>query len=401
MNSIITSFNYTLEMTLLIGSEKYPIRSSYVKSIIINSDYDKNTMPIIYVGLSINPELYNKFVLNSSRAFVSFRLFKFNSGSGVGLEKAYIDDKFIYAMTDNPNYNESMMEKSNSVEDGTGDTFMEGHIALMNLKSINDNKKTFNTIIKNSNLASIIHNFTNHMTMCIEPFDKNPDISQLIIPPITSLKNLLSYINDNYCFYKSGYRYFRDFDTTYLLSNSGKSTTNINNTYNTVILSIRDPQEQIGNSNSIELNREAKAYIININASSTSINIDKLTDKTVNSIIGVDFEGNTEQIVLNIPSNSESTEKVMLERTQKDNLDYIYNIKNNIESSSIVLTASKTEIDSTILSPNKEYFVRNYDRNSDYDGRYILSFKKEALMQQNDTFIGNVIFGLRKINEGS
>ena len=87
----------------------------------------------------------------------------------------------------------------------------------------------------------------------------------------------------------------------------------------------------------------------------------------------------------------------MLRRIYGDNPDEVYSIKKGIENSSVVLNISKTEIDASLLTPNKEYQVKNFTSYSEYDGRYILSYKKEILIRQEDSFIGNVMFGLRKV----
>lgn len=399
MNRLITSYNYKIEMSLVVNNNEYDVNPGDISSVTINSEYDKNTMPIIYIGLSLDLWLYDEFVKHSSDGFVVFKIYKFDAKSTSYLETSYIEDKFMYVMTDNPNYNQSLQKQSTETYESTA-TYMEGYISLISLQSINDNKRLFNTIFKNTDLLSIIHHVTNHMKMCIEPFDDNPKISQFIIPPITSLTNLLQYINNYYCFYSTKYRYFRDFNMTYLLSSKGISTKIINdNKYNTIIINICDPLEIVGNANGIEINRDSKSYIINVNANDTSLDIDRLTDKTFNSIIGVDTNGNILKVSLNIPRNTDSTEKVILERVFGDNLNHIYNSKNIIESSSIVATIYKSEIDTTIITPNKEFLINHYDSNSEYNGRYILSFKKEIMHQQSTNYIGIVIFGLRKVGD--
>ena len=60
---------------------------------------------------------------------------------------------------------------------------------------------------------------------------------------------------------------------------------------------------------------------------------------------------------------------------------------------------SKTEIDSSLFTPNKEYQIKHYSSTREYDGKYILSFKKEIIVQQGEAYIGNIIFGLRRIVE--
>lgn len=398
--SITTAFKYKLEMSLLIGKKYYEIPRNSVKTILISSDYDKNNMPIIYMRIRMSSTLYNQMVLNNDRATISFRLFKFDDKSVSGVVESYIEDNFTYVMPTDPNYNEAMeqyVSGSSTAYNDNADAYMEGYIALTSLKLVGDNVKLINTIVKDADIMSIVHKFTSHMNMCIEPFDNRDHIDQMIIPPITTISKLLAYLNDQYCFYKNGYRYFRSFNTTYLLSANGNAVKEGINSFNTIIISICDPLDEKGKSNAIDLDRTNHAYIIYVDAKKTSISVDKFANKQYNSIIGVDTEGNTIQEELRVPPTPDSTEKTIITRT--DSLDYIYNIKRAVESVAVILTVSKTEIDSSLFTPNKEYQIKHYSSSREYDGKYILSYKKEVLVQQGEEYIGNILFGLRRILE--
>ena len=398
--SITTAFKYKLEMSLLVGKKYYEIPRNSVKTILISSDYDKNNMPIIYMRIRMSSTLYNQMVLNNDRATISFRLFKFDDKSVSGVVESYIEDNFTYIMPTDPNYNEAMeqyVSGSSTAYNDNADTYMEGYLALTSLKLVGDNVKLINTIVKDTDIMSIVHKFTSHMNMCIEPFDNRDHIDQMIIPPITTISKLLAYLNDQYCFYKNGYRYFRSFNTTYLLSANGNAVKEGINSFNTIIISICDPLDEKGKSNAIDLDRTNHAYIVYVDAKKTSISVDKFANKQYNSIIGVDTEGNTVQEELRVPPTPDSTEKTIITRT--DSLDYIYNIKRAVESVAVILTVSKTEIDSSLFTPNKEYQIKHYSSSREYDGKYILSYKKEVLVQQGEEYIGNILFGLRRILE--
>lgn len=398
--AITSSYNYNVELSLLLEDEVVSLDRYNITSIVIDSDYDKNTMPAIIVGLRISPTIYNKFVLNSDSAFVSAKIYKYDSNAVGFMDLPYISDRFVYKMTDNPNYNESLLDMK-STNDELSDSTFNGYIALLSQDSINSNKKLYNGVVKNTDLLSLIVNYTNHLDICIEPFDNNPEISQFIIPPITSLTNLLQYINQNFYFYTTGYRYFRDFNMAYLLSSSGHPVNTTDDTYSSILINIVDPSLSDGYDEGVELDDKSKSYIINVSASSTSLDKNKYMDSTFNSILGVDDEGNTNKVVLDIPSNPESTEKVLLKRILNNNMEYVGSIKSSIESKSIIVTVTKKDIDASILTPNKEYFIKNYKDNSDYDGRFVLSYKKEVLIQSQDGFVSNVVFGLRKVFEDS
>lgn len=402
MSTVVAAYNYTPTVELLVGTKNYSFPRNSIRTIIIDDSYDKNTMPIIYIKVRISSVLYNKLVLNASTGTISFRLFKYTRDTRSTFREPYIEDNFTYIMTSDPNYNEALeqfVSNKNTVDTESSDTYMEGYIGLMSLKCIENNKMLINDIIKNSNLPSIVHKYTNHMQMCIEPFEYADVIPQHIIPPMTTITELLEWLNDNFTFYKSGYRYFRDFTTTYILSMNGKAVMADSNRFNTVVFSIRDPLDHLGKINSMELDNTNHAYIIYVDASDTSIKIDRTTNKHYNSIIGVDTMGNTVQEPLNLPDSPTMTEKVLLERTYPDNLDRIYNTKAAIESASIIVSIKKSEIDSTIFTPNKEYQIKNYSDNREFDGRYILSYKKEMILRQDDGYIGSVLIGLRKVVE--
>ena len=402
MSSVITAYNYTPTVELMVGTKNYTFPRNSIRTIIIDDSYDKNTMPIIYIKVRISSVLYNKLVLNADKGTISFRLFKFTRDTKSSIREVYIEDNFTYIMTSDPNYNEALeqfVNNTNTDDTESSDTYMEGFIGLMSLQCIEDNKKLINDIIKDSNLPSIVHKYTNHMNMCIEPFEYVDVIKQYIIPPMTTITSLLKWLNDNFTFYKSGYRYFRDFTTTYLLSMNGRAVSDGTSRFNTIVFSIRDPLDHLGKVNSMELDNTNHAYIIYVDASDTSIHIDRTTNKHYNSILGVDGIGNTVQEHLNLPESPMLSEKVLLERTYPNNIENIYSTKTAIESASVIVTIRKSEIDSTIFSPNKEYQIKNYSDNREFDGRYLLSYKKEIILRQDDGYIGGVAVGLRKINE--
>ena len=402
MASLITSFKYQVEIQLLIDNKSYEIPQSSITSIIPSYDYDKNTMPTIYLTLRLTTKIYNLMVTNSNKGTISFRLFKMSDDSSTSFREPYIEDNFTYYMTSNPNYNETFeqyISDSSTQDTDPAKNYLEGEIGLMSISLINSNKVFVNDIIKNSNMISIVHKYTKHMQMCLEPFDDNNTIENIIIPPVTTLTKLFSFLNSFKSFYKNGYRYFRDFQMTYLLSEKGNAVSEKSTSFSSVIIDIRDPIDMVGSLKSMEIDRTNKAYIIHVSAKDTSINADTTINNRHNQIFGVDTSGASKVIDLNIPQTPGYTEKPVLERTNSNNLNQINNSQRSMESSAITMTISKTEIDSTILTPNKTFHIRNYRSNYKYNGKYILSFKKEVMIKQGTQYIGSVMFGLRKVTE--
>lgn len=398
--AISVSYKYKVEAKFNFGNKEEPILSQGIYNIVTNYDYDNYNIPILYMGVRLETSLYNKMVINQEKGTIVLTISRAkNNGSGYSQYKNYIKDEFTYIMSTNPDYNISM-EKQSDTNNRIAQNYRQGFLSLIQLNTTDNNKKIINNIIKNSNMMSIIHKYTSHMNMVMEPIHNDKYFNFLIIPPLESVAKLLKYLNKQSVFYREGFRYFVDFDKTYLLSAEGNPVDTKDGTYSTIIINISDPAvDDTAHQTGIVTDSTNKAYIINMNASNTIIDVKKSEEKIFNKIMGVDSYGNTRELKLNIPRSEGSSDKLRLERVPLDNIDYTDYLRDNIENTTIMFSATKTEVDSSLITPNKEYLVRNYPTFKEYNGRYVLSFKKEIFINENEQYISNVIFGLRKIKD--
>lgn len=133
MSSVISSFNYKVEASVIIDNTDYKIPDGTINSIIVDYDYDRKNMPAIYVALRLTTDLYNKMVTNAETGIISFRLYKFNTQLQNSIISPYIQDSFTYIISGDPNYNEAMEKYAGS--SGSSDTdsnsYMQGHIGLV------------------------------------------------------------------------------------------------------------------------------------------------------------------------------------------------------------------------------------------------------------------------------
>lgn len=394
--AISISYSYRINAKFVLNGKEEPILEDCINSVITNYDYDNNMIPIIYINANLETSLYNKMVLNENKGTITLTIQKAKNGSNYQIYTDYIKDTFIYMMNTNPDYSMTMNKQS-----GTQDTIATNYrrnviIGLIQLSTTDNNRKIINNIIKDSNMASIIHKYTSHMKIVMEPLHVDKMFKYLIIPPFESVSKLLKYLNKQSVFYKGGYRYFVDFNKTYLLSMQGNPIDARDGTYNTIIINVNDPTSELSAQTGIKTDAQNKSYILNINADNTVTDIKKSEDKIFNKIMGIDSYGNKKELELNIPRTVNSSEKLRLERVPSDNLGYLDYLKDNIENSTIIFAVTKTEMDSSLITPNKEYIVRNYPIMSEYNGRYVLSYKKEVFLDTDQTM---VMFGLRKIKD--
>lgn len=386
-------FRYNVSALYINGDEVTEIMPESISSLATVYDYDNKNMPILYMEFNVKADLYDAMVINIETARIILTIKRYDKKAASGLERIFIRKEFSYLMETDPDYHKPLEKLENSREP-IETSYKRGIIALMDTESLDNNSVQYNDIFKNSNMISIVHRYTKHMRMIIEPFTYNETIPCLIIPPITSIRALLKFLNECYPFYDKGYRYFRDFDRTYLLSNEGNPVDDNTDMYDTMIIEIMDTTAVETKSSGIYTDPNQKAYVMQVDALDTNVSIDIVRNKEFNAIVGVDTFGDSETVDL-FTSIDNQKEKVLLSRVY--NLRYLENVKAQIDSGTVVLQLKRTEIDSSIITPNKEYIIKNYREYSEYNGRYILSSKRDVYLQQNNEFISNTILTFRKM----
>lgn len=386
-------FRYNVSALYINGDEVTEIMPESISSLATVYDYDNKNMPILYMEFNVKADLYDAMVINIETARIILTIKRYDKKAASGLERIFIRKEFSYLMETDPDYHKPLEKLENSREP-IETSYKRGIIALMDTESLDNNSVQYNDIFKNSNMISIVHRYTKHMRMIIEPFTYNETIPCLIIPPITSIRALLKFLNECYPFYDKGYRYFRDFDRTYLLSNEGNPVDDNTDMYDTMIIEIMDTTAVETKSSGIYTDPNQKAYVMQVDALDTNVSIDIVRNKEFNAIVGVDTFGNSETVDL-FTNIGDQKEKVLLSRVY--NLRYLENVKAQIDSGTVVLQMKRTEIDSSIITPNKEYIIKNYREYSEYNGRYILSSKRDVYLQQNNEFISNTILTFRKM----
>ena len=86
-------------------------------------------------------------------------------------------------------------------------------------------------------------------------------------------------------------------------------------------------------------------------------------------------------------------------RLSNDNANMIKNIKADLENHVNQLSISKTSLDTTIITPNKRYIVKNYDAHSNNDGVFLLTRKIDYFIKAGDRFTLSTKLDLIKVGE--
>ncbi len=134
------------------------------------------------------------------------------------------------------------------------------------------------------------------------------------------------------------------------------------------------------------------SYIIDLDTNNIEVYKNKDIELSRNTIIGIDNNGNIKKSSI----NNDSLEKIKIERITNNNLNKIEQIKEELEVNTVI-NIVKTDLDTSILTMNKQYNLKNYVNLKDNDGNYLLSRKREIYVREGDEFILSNILTLKKI----
>ena len=390
-------YKYYASLKFILKDMVYDIDDTSIKTIVIDSNYDELNMPMIFITLGLYKSMANKMILNQQEGSFILDIKRCVANSDMPeLFSDYINDKFIYFIAGEVDQGIDIdIEKSEAQEDDTVVT-----IGLLCLDHVNKNKKTMNGIV-NGNLSSLMYYVTSHLPIVIEPPRNNVTFNNKILPPMNSVAKTLNYLNSLSVFYPTQYRFFIDFDRSYLLSSSGKAIKASGDDITSVLITIYHIDENEAKIQGMITNKQQSLYEIYANSADCELSDDNISEKSFNKITAnSNLNG---QVTSNISTGNSPllTNKTKTVRIGNGNTGLIDNMVSYINTSAIQLLVQKVDIDSSIFTINKEYIVRaehayNTER---YNGRYILIRKRELYIRNDDTYTMNLMLLFKKVPE--
>lgn len=388
-------YRYNIEVQYEYNKDLVVLDSTQIHSLTIDYDFDNRNMPIMFLKASIDKNVLDDMIQNSTTKTLTIIVSKFSYNNTIKINENYIRDQFIYFLPKDLNANKDL-DYSNYTKDSI-DIYKTVTIGLMKLSNITNTKKVINDVFKDTTIMNMILKHLSHMKLVIEPIANTNTIPSFIVPPISSVTEYIKYLDDYFTLYPTGYRLFYDYNTTYLISSSGKSveTANINNY--SVIINVNNTITEESKSQGMGIDRKQKAYFIEVDSTDITMFQDEATDKTFNTILGIGSDGSTGKVKLNTENVNLSTERTLIERVPNNNLKILNNMKRKIEDKSILVNVVKTELDTSVFTINREYVIRNFDKLGYRNGKFLLSRKREIYTLDNDNFILSCILTFRKI----
>ena len=191
-----------------------------------------------------------------------------------------------------------------------------------------------------------------------------------------------------------------DFDTTYLISSSGKQIIKKGekNACNSIVIVINKVTDKTGKYQGMITDKKQKVHQINVDASNSSMNFNKYTEKSYTELAAISATNSVGTTKVDINTSDYNKSKTQFVSIANDNTNMLSNLKAKAEYTALTISVNKNDIDASVITMNKEYLIRCSDVYDDCDGRYLLSKKREVYLREDENFIGNIMLTLRKVS---
>lgn len=390
-------YKYTGTITTLFKNDKDPltIAGIRIKSMVIDYDYDRHNIPLIYATIALTYDMMNKLKDNMNTGTVVVNIQKYVENSDMpGLKIDVIKKECVYFMSSDAAKNKEQALNPDRTED-YGYVTTIGFIAL---DHINKNKTAVNGVIKNGTMSSGLYYVLKGHNLLMEPLKNNATLKQVFIPPSKSVAKIIKYFNSISTFYDTPYRFFMDFNTTYLMSSSGKGLKKKGETIGTVRIKLVAKY----NEDNMEGMYEDKVnfmYMLNVSATYATLAQNSVTDKTYSSIAGISTSGATSKEQLNIAKDSIIKPNTSNIRISNNNTKLITNMKVAAQNNSTIISINKNKIDGSVFTINKVYYINTDDvYGKEFSGNYLLSAKKEVYMQEGEGLAMSIMLYFKKVS---
>lgn len=384
-----SAYKYNISISHILDNQTTNINPNQVKYIMIESNYENIYMPVIYVSLAVNSDLYNKIVNNENSGKIFLQINKYNAYSQNKLYRNYIKGLFSYiSSTSNINYVEDLSSSGDTDSTYTGIT-----LALMSMDILNLEKQSFNGIYQNVDQGTLIMNAFAGIKSVIRAPKYNPKYEKVMIPPISSIHKYLYHLCDLCPFYDTNYLFFMDFNKAYLLDWTGDYCRDDEEQKGTVYINLASVLDEKSYYDGME--ERDDGYYIYINPSYSNIYENRQTDKIANQLVFVGDDGGVQKADLNVNSSTDSTVK---QTFIKKNNEFVRLYANIANSSTTDIEVMKENIDSSVITPNKQFIIKN-DKDHSLDGKYTIRSKKELIKNVSGVFNNSVDLKFRKVGK--
>lgn len=401
-NRIFTQFRYRVEMVYvdIAKSKETDIVNECLRYLIIDHNFEQNTMPILFAGLRLDKAMLDDMILNTNTNYMIVRIYKYDDLTDEKLEIKVVEDRFTYFIPDDVNKNDPIDYTEENEDEHKDQTFQEVQLGLMSISMINKNKRLLElNVTKNTIYDCVKYCLSEMDNLIIEPFSFNEVLDRIIMPAQDSVNKALRFLNNFRVFYYTPYRFYQDFEFTYLISSTGYPTVRDNEKYTSILIEVFDIDEVAINNIGSMINLAKGIIEVPVSYVNTTLYDNTIANKSKTKIKGVTSTGSSIKDLINTADYSKA--KTSQIRLNNDNTNMIYNLEAEINSNNIFFHLSKNDLDMDTFTINKRFTIKHIDRYQEHNGDYLMTRKRELLMREDDTFTSVTFVNLKKIERSS
>lgn len=390
-------YKYKVEMKYInnVKHKTSDIPNECVKSIIIDHNFEDNCMPVLYANLQLDKSLVDDMIVNTNDNLVLIAIYKYDDIADMKHEIEIIRDKFIYFLPDDVNKTPSADYNDVNIDETLGTTYRPITLGLMSADMINRNKRHIELTANNNTIFDCVKYITSEFkNMIIEPFSVNDVFDRIIIPAQDSVNAALKFLNSYRVFYYSPYRFYQDFNFTYIISSSGMAIPRNDESFSNVYVNIEDVDINTADDEGIVENKTTGSYEVPVSYADATVYNNSVSNKSRNKIRGISSSGAVEKTLQT--SSSYSNDRIKTVRLNNDNDNMIFNLEAEANNNDVFIFFTKNDLDMDVFTINKRITVSNIPRYKENDGTYLLSRKREMLVRESDSFILSTMINLKK-----
>lgn len=384
-------YNYTFDLTY-VGSDgqTFDIPPEKIISVVISEDFVNNNMPLIFLTLSLDKKQIALMSQTIETAKIIMSQYKFIVGNDMGtIKELCFRNDFAYFMDTGANF----VNDLDYTEKGENENqlFRRVNVGLLMLEHVNGTRTQLDGVFNGTNMVNLIYSFLGNRPVLIEPFLDDSVKSNIIVPPSTSVSQLLQKLNNINAFYDTDYRFYQGLDCTYLLSSSRKAVPKKNEKLSKVIININPVSKTDEQAEGIYIHvddatQQQICYVLEVPTTSKSICKNTAKTKSVNTIDGVDSSGNIITRSDGISPDNVVGVKRRLMRIPNNNSHKV-DISIDKLAYSTYVEINKNNMDTTVFTMNKEYWITFKDNSEGRNGSYILGKKNDIYTRFEDNFM--------------
>lgn len=379
-----------VDLKFLLNGTAYPIQRENISFAMIECNYQENILPTVYISMAVNSSMYTMITRNYESAHFILDIKKTNAFSDNAIFKPVIQGRFKYIpSTTSVNYTDQL----NDYVIGADLSYRRITVGLVSMDQINVLRKNFNGIYKNVSQQTLINIALEGIKSVVETPKYNKTYDQYILPPVSSRYRMIENLFQKDSFYNTNFQFFYELDKrAYLVSKNGNPVNAGDGDPLNILIDIRDVTSEEVYNNGYEIRNGA--YYIYISSKDTNVIVNEATEKIANRVVAIDDESKGVQNLGLVLNNSNDASTSIVYNRLKDAAIY----KNELETNSVLVVLQKKNLDSNIFTLNKCINISHYGSYAKYNGRYILSYKREFYKLTAEGFVITTNIGLKRVS---